>query len=66
MLPLRGISKISSEGGVFHNSEIDQVLFDAIKEHANSSVKVIEIDANINDVLFAEQSVNVLLEMIRK
>lgn len=66
LLPLRGISKISGEGGVFHNPEIDQVLFDAIKEHANSSVKVIEIDANINDVIFAEQSVNVLLDMIAK
>lgn len=66
LLPLKGLSIIGSDGGVFHNPEIDKVLFEAIKDNANSSIKIIEVDARINDSSFAERSVKVLLDMIRK
>jgi len=66
LLPLKGLSTIGSDGGVFHNPEIDKVLFEAIKDNANRSIKIIEVDARINDGSFAERSVKVLLDMIRK
>ena len=66
LLPLRGVSQIGSPGEVFHNPEIDQVLFDAIKQNTRKSIEVIEIDANINDAVFAERSVALLLEMMGK
>jgi uncharacterized protein (UPF0261 family) len=66
LLPLRGVSQIGNPGGVFHNPEIDQVLFDAIKDNIKKSIDIIEIDANINDAVFAERSVAVLLEMMGK
>lgn len=66
LLPLKGISQIDAEGGVFYRPEIDQVLFDAIKKHAREPVKVIEVDAHINDKKFAEMSVKILLNLIEK
>tara|TARA_B110000503_G_scaffold122828_2_gene187826 strand:+ start:16708 stop:16854 length:147 start_codon:yes stop_codon:yes gene_type:complete len=46
------------------NRESDEALFNSIKEHANYSICIKEIDANINDERFAEHAVNALLEMI--
>ncbi|MDN5212911.1 Tm-1-like ATP-binding domain-containing protein [Fulvivirgaceae bacterium BMA12] len=66
LLPLKGISKISSEGEVFHNTDTDEALFTSIKKHAGKSIKIVEVDANINDPLFAEQAVHQLLELMGK
>jgi len=65
LLPLKGLSQISAEGGVFYDKEADQALFHSIKKHANDNIRIIEIDANINDRVFAEKSVEILLQMIR-
>lgn len=66
LLPLRGISQIDAEGSVFFQPEIDQVLFDTIKEHTKETVNVIEVDAHINDKKFAEMSVKILSDMMKK
>ncbi|MCL4148348.1 UNVERIFIED_CONTAM: hypothetical protein GTU68_049053 [Idotea baltica] len=64
LLPTKGISKVSSEGGVFHNPAIDKVLFDTLKEQINSSIPITEMDVHINDDAFAKKAVQILLEMI--
>lgn len=66
LLPLKGISQIDAPGGVFHQPDIDQVLFSAIKEHADKKVPVMEVNAHINDKAFAETAVKVLLDLIEK
>lgn len=66
LLPLGGLSKIGGEGELFHNPEIDGVLFDAIRSGVKSSVKIIGVDANINTVAFAEQAVKALLDLVEK
>ena len=64
LLPLKGISIVSSPGEVFHNPKVDQVLFDSIKRHTQPDIEIIEIPANINDQVFAAQAVKQLLTMI--
>lgn len=66
VLPLKGISQIDSEGGIFYKPENDQALFDSIKNHAAESVRIIEVNAHINDKSFAEILVKTLIEMINK
>ncbi|MCF0073055.1 Tm-1-like ATP-binding domain-containing protein [Dyadobacter sp. CY261] len=66
VLPLRGISQVASEGGIFHNPAADQALFGAIREHAGSHVHVIEADTHINDPAFAHLLVDTLLGVLRK
>ncbi len=66
LLPLQGISKISSRGGPFHNPEIDQVLFTTIKEKVRESIKVLEMEANINDAIFAKAAVDNLLSLMHE
>ena len=64
LLPLKGISIVSSEGGVFYAPETDQILFESIKRHVAAHVPVQELPLNINDPAFAEIAVQKLLEMM--
>ncbi|MEJ7767987.1 MAG: Tm-1-like ATP-binding domain-containing protein [Chitinophagaceae bacterium] len=66
VLPLRGISQIDVEGGVFFRPEINKVLFESIKEYAYGSVNVITVNSHINDVKFSEVLVSTLLNMIEE
>ncbi len=65
LLPLAGISKVSMEGGVFYQPEIDTLLFEAIRKQVDPAIPVIELDAHINEDIFAERAVGLLLDMIQ-
>jgi len=64
LLPLQGLSKIGSKGGVFHSPEIDQVLFDTIRTNVRDSIKIVEVEASINDLPFAKKAVEELMKII--
>jgi uncharacterized protein (UPF0261 family) len=66
-LPLRGISAIAVEGGVFHDPAADAALFDAIRDTVDRSVvEVVEFDAAINDESFAQAAADALNAFLRK
>ena len=64
LLPLRGVSAIDAENQPFYDPEADAALFAAIRQHAQ--VRVIEVDANINDPAFAASAARELIEMMRR
>lgn len=64
LLPLRGVSVISAEGGSFYLPAADQALFEAVRQHARSSLPVLEVDATINDPAFAKAAAEALLKNI--
>ncbi|SIQ91901.1 Uncharacterized protein, UPF0261 family [Maribacter ulvicola] len=64
LLPLGGVSKIGGIGEIFYAPHIDTVLFDSIRENCKESVKIVEVNANVNTVLFAERAVQQLLELL--
>lgn len=66
LLPLGGLSKIGAEGEAFHSPEIDRVLFDALRSNLKGSIKILEIDANIDTKTFADRAVEVMMGLIRK
>lgn len=66
VLPLRGISQIASEGGIFHNAAADKALFAAIRANVSANVSVTEADMHINDPAFAHLLVETLLGLIQK
>jgi uncharacterized protein (UPF0261 family) len=53
LLPLRGVSAIDAPGQPFHDPAADEALFDAIRRRRSPHVKLIEVDAHINDPEFA-------------
>ncbi|MEZ0483720.1 Tm-1-like ATP-binding domain-containing protein [Fibrella aquatica] len=64
VLPLKGLSQLDTEGGIFFEPQVDKVLFDAIKATVSPRVTVVESDAHINDRAFAELLVTSLLALI--
>ncbi|TLP71849.1 Tm-1-like ATP-binding domain-containing protein [Maribacter sp. ACAM166] len=64
VFPLGGLSKVGGEGEVFHDPKIDEVLFESIRKNLNKSVKIVEVNANINTTFFAEYAVKELLELV--
>ena len=61
LLPLQGVSQLDSPGGAFWDPAADSACYAAIKEHLRPGIPVLELDCNINDPLFAETAVKVLL-----
>lgn len=63
LLPLQGLSMIDSPGGPFWWPEANQALFDALKSNLRGNIPIIEIDANVNDALFARRCAETLLTL---
>jgi uncharacterized protein (UPF0261 family) len=61
VLPLRGVSMLDAPGQPFHDSDADCVLFDTLRTSVAPPVRVVEIDAHINDPAFADALVRELL-----
>jgi len=65
-IPLKGVSAIDIEGGVFYDNEADEALFSAIRENLNTDkVELIEMDLNVNDPEFAEAMAEKIDEFYR-
>ncbi len=64
-LPLDGVSLIDTEGEDFYDPEADSKLFDALREHLDNDVELVEIDAAINDEAFATATAEKLDEYLR-
>jgi uncharacterized protein (UPF0261 family) len=55
VLPLRGVSMIDAEGKPFWNPEADRALFESVEQGIGGNVKLVKVDAHINDPVFAER-----------
>lgn len=64
LVPLRGWSENGRKGGPLHDPEADGAFVAALKGHLTRRIKLQELDANINDPVFAETAVRELLSML--
>jgi uncharacterized protein (UPF0261 family) len=60
IIPLRGFSSISVEGGPLYDPEADKAFAAAMKKRIDPAVEVIEVDSEINSREFAGAVVNAL------
>lgn len=63
LLPLRGVSMLDSPGGPFWDPDADHACFDALRSCLRQEISVIEVDANINDPIFADRATQTFLEL---
>jgi len=64
LLPLKGVSQLDSPGGAFWDPEADGACYEAIKAILKPGISIVELDANINDPVFAEKAVEMLLGLM--
>ncbi len=53
VIPKKGFSSLSVEGGVLYDPESDQAFIDALQKNLDPAIEVTEIDAHINTPEFA-------------
>jgi uncharacterized protein (UPF0261 family) len=64
LLPLKGVSMLDAEGGVFWWPEANQAMFQAIKKNVKPGIQVVEMNCNINDEAFSEKAVELLMKLM--
>ncbi len=64
LMPLKGVSAIDAAGAPFDWPEARRAYLDSLKKTLSSRIRLIEIDAHINDERFATEAVRFLLEMM--
>lgn len=62
VIPRKGFSSLSVEGGALYDPASDQVFIDALKKHLDPAIKVLEVDTDINKPEFARAVVEALGE----
>jgi uncharacterized protein (UPF0261 family) len=67
LFPLKGWSSLEREGDPFYQPEIDRLFIDEFKKRTRGSkkIEVKEIDAHINDELFAGEIVKAVMRVIK-
>lgn len=66
ILPLKGVSILDGDGERFCDREADQAMFATLKQHLRADIPVIEVDANINDPVFAQTAVDTMLRWLQE
>jgi len=65
VLPLKGFSLLDAPGEVFWQPEADEAFFRSLRKYINSEIEIAEVDANINDPVFAETAAELLLRRMK-
>ncbi|MFP3974933.1 MAG: Tm-1-like ATP-binding domain-containing protein [Dehalococcoidia bacterium] len=63
LIPAKGFSSLSKEGGALYNPDIDRVFIDEVKKVLDQEIEVLEVDAHINTREFAQAVVESLEEV---
>jgi uncharacterized protein (UPF0261 family) len=62
-IPLLGFSAYDIKGEIFYDPEADLAFLNALKEYLDSKIKVVEVNAHINDPIFAESLFSLFCEI---
>jgi len=65
LVPRKGVSALDAEGQPFWWPEADAALMQSLRDWMSPHVRLIEVDLHINDAVFAETAVRMLLEMMK-
>ncbi|MFC1884048.1 Tm-1-like ATP-binding domain-containing protein [Thermodesulfobacteriota bacterium] len=65
VIPLRGFSSISVEGGVLYEPESDKAFINALKAKLDSAIDIVEVDTHINTPEFADAVVDALYRAMK-
>jgi uncharacterized protein (UPF0261 family) len=66
LIPRRGVSILDGDGELFCDRAADEAMFATLRDNLRPNIPFIELDANINDPVFAERAVHMLQELMMK
>lgn len=65
LIPRRGVSILDGDGQPFCDRPADEAMFTALRGRLAPEIPFVELDANINDTIFSQRAVDVLLELVK-
>ena len=65
VIPKRGFSSLSAEGGALYDPASDQAFIETLRKNLDPGIKVLEVDTDINNPEFAQVVVEALKESLR-
>ena len=66
LMPLKGVSSYSAEGGELYNPELDAAYWESLQKALPETIKVEALDYSAEDPAFIEYAVKTLIELIEK
>ncbi|WP_433166778.1 Tm-1-like ATP-binding domain-containing protein [Kribbella sp. CA-247076] len=66
LFPRRGLSQLSTPGGVFHDPAADDALFQALRDGLRPGIELHEFDTDINDPVVSRTAVDLLAGWLEK
>lgn len=64
IIPTKGFSFPDRQGFPLWDPEADAAFVDAVKQHAGPGMRIVEVDAHVNDEPYADAAVELLLELM--
>jgi uncharacterized protein (UPF0261 family) len=64
LMPLKGVSSYSAEGGELYNPELDAAYWKSLQKELPKTIKVESLDLTAEDPAFVDHAVNALISMI--
>jgi len=65
IIPLRGFRQSTLPGEVLYDPEVDAALIEVLHKGLKPHIKVIDVDANINDLRFSQAAAEEMLKLVR-
>ncbi|MGQ9647772.1 MAG: Tm-1-like ATP-binding domain-containing protein [Thermodesulfobacteriota bacterium] len=65
IVPQKGFSSLSTEGGALHDPEADRVFVEELKKALDPNIEIIEVDTDVNAPDFAQAVVKTVKESLR-
>jgi len=66
VIPLRGFSAVDKQGQHFYDPKADAAFAKTIKDTLKKKVRIVEVDAHINDAQFAGKVVDIFDKLLKK
>jgi len=66
LMPLKGVSSYSAEGGELYNPELDAAYWESLQKALPDTIKVEALDYTAEDPAFVEHAVKTLIELVEK
>lgn len=64
LIPLRGFSENGRVGNVLHEPETDAGFIASLERHLDPRIKLMKVDANINDRVFSEKAAEIMDQLM--
>ena len=64
LMPLKGVSSYSAEGGELYNTELDNVYWESLQKELPNTIEVESMDVTAQDQALVERAVNYLIEKL--